>query len=373
MKNVFTIIRKEFARFFKDKRMVLTIFLPGVLIFLLYSLMGSVMTDKTKIPENFKPTAYFMDMPAEYSQPLESFIEPSEEDLTEEEALAKVSAGELNVFVKFVAGTDGSSDEVRIFYNSSEILSVAGFNMLSGMLAQLQNPEFVINNSLDIVFDLAEEEAAVSFLAMLIPMLMFSLLASSCMAVAPESIAGEKERGTMATMLITPIKRWQLALGKILSLTCFAFISGVSSFLGVILSLPKLMGGILNVETLPYAVGDYFMIFGLIISIVFVIISAFSVLSCFANSVKESSSLIAPLMIVIILLGLASTFVAPSANIGFYLIPLMGSGLAISSIMSLTANGLGVALSIISNLVTAALLVVLLAFMFRSERIMFKK
>ncbi|MFR8333357.1 MAG: ABC transporter permease subunit [Oscillospiraceae bacterium] len=34
------------------------------------------------------------------------------------------------------------------------------------------------------------------------------------MAVAPEAIAGEKERGTIATLLITPAKRGSIALGK---------------------------------------------------------------------------------------------------------------------------------------------------------------
>lgn len=42
MKNVLTIIKKEFSRFFKDKRMIITILLPGVLIYLVYSLMGTV-------------------------------------------------------------------------------------------------------------------------------------------------------------------------------------------------------------------------------------------------------------------------------------------------------------------------------------------
>ena len=46
MKNILTIMRKEFARFFKDKRLVLgTLILPGVLIFAVYTLMGSAFTE----------------------------------------------------------------------------------------------------------------------------------------------------------------------------------------------------------------------------------------------------------------------------------------------------------------------------------------
>ena len=44
MKNIMTIIKKEFARFFGDKRLVFgTIILPGLLIFVLYTLIGTVM------------------------------------------------------------------------------------------------------------------------------------------------------------------------------------------------------------------------------------------------------------------------------------------------------------------------------------------
>ena len=178
----------------------------------------------------------------------------------------------------------------------------------------------------------------------------------------------------MATMLITPIRRVELAIGKILSLSCFALLSGISSFIGVILSLPKLTSGFVGVDTAAmYSVGDYFMVFGIIISVVLLIISAFSVMSAFAKSVKEAGTLIAPLMILIILMGMASMFFTASPSIGLYLIPLLGSGLAMASIMSFSASGLGVALSIISNIVVSLGLVVLLTFMFKSERIMFKK
>ena len=41
------------------------------------------------------------------------------------------------------------------------------------------------------------------------------------MAIAPSAIAGEKERGTIATLLVTPMRRNELALGKVVSLSCW--------------------------------------------------------------------------------------------------------------------------------------------------------
>ncbi|MDE6585951.1 MAG: ABC transporter permease subunit, partial [Clostridia bacterium] len=257
---------------------------------------------------------------------------------------------------------------------SSNSGSRAGYNIVNTVLAATNKTAFTVNSANE-PFDLASaKDIASSLTSMLVPMLMFALLASACIAVAPESIAGEKERGTMATMLITPVKRVELALGKIISLSCFALLSGISSFLGVILSLPKLTSGLMNADTAAlYTAGDYFMTFGIIISVVLIIISAFSVLSAYAKSVKEAGTLITPLMMVIILLGMVSMFFQSAPPVAMYLIPLLGSGLAMSAVMSFSAPVLGVVLSIISNLVVAAGLTVLLAFMFKSERIMFKK
>lgn len=61
--------------------------------------------------------------------------------------------------------------------------------------------------------------------------------------MAPESIAGEKERGTIATLLVTPMRRSSLALGKVFSLSIIALLAGCSSFIGTFAALPKMMGG----------------------------------------------------------------------------------------------------------------------------------
>lgn len=133
------------------------------------------------------------------------------------------------------------------------------------------------------------------------------------------------------------------------------------------------MGGLAGGDVaIYYGAGDYFMIFGLIISAVLVIISAFSVLSAYAKSVKEAGTLITPLMILIIILGVVS-MVIPGASVGLYAIPLLGCELAMSAIFTFSITPLGFALAIISNLVLAVILVVVLSLMFCSERIMFNK
>ncbi len=67
MKNILTIIKKEFSRFFRDKRMVITVLLPGVLIFVVYTLIGSAISDIVGVDENYKPSAY-LSAPSGYSE-----------------------------------------------------------------------------------------------------------------------------------------------------------------------------------------------------------------------------------------------------------------------------------------------------------------
>ena len=367
MRNVWTIIKKEFSRFFKDKRMIITVLLPGLLIYLVYSLMGTVMENIIDKPaEDIKYTAYVENMPQNtvLSAYLNSLLEYDTE-ATAETASQKVESGNLDLYIIFPANFDevleNKADEtpdVKIYYNSSVDNSYSGFMVINSVLEGFKDPAFSVNIGGNT--DLAgEKETAGKMLSMFMPMLMFALLVSGCVAVAPEAIAGEKERGTMATMLITPIKRWQLALGKIISLSCFAMLSGISSFIGVIASLPKLMTGMAGSElAISYAV--------------LVIISAFSVLSAFAKSVKEAGTLITPLMILIIVLGVVS-MVVPSASVGLFAIPLLGCELAMSAIFTFSITPLGFVLAVLSNIALAAVLIVALSFMFRSEKIMFNK
>lgn len=378
MRNVITVLKKEFARFFKDRRMVMSIFLPGIMIFLVYTIMGTVMAEVNKPDENYRYTTYVENIPQDsaLAAVLNATLDFKEYE-SADKAKQAVADGELDLAIIFPVNFNESTDgeavpNVSVYYNLANDNSSNGFTIVSSILEEFKRPSFTVNNGEN--GNLAEDRATVGkILSMIMPMLMFSLLASGCIAFAPESIAGEKERGTLSTVLITPIKRWQLAFGKIISLACFATLSGLSSFIGLILSLPKFMNGIVSGDTMMYySVGDYFMLFALIISVVLVIISAFSIVSAFAKTVKEANSLIAPLMIVIILMGVFSMFTATPA-LGLYAIPLLGSGLAFSSIMTFTVSPLGFALSIISNLAVAAVLIVLLSFMFKSERIMFNR
>ena len=63
MKNIITVMKKEFARFFKDKRMVLMTLLPAILIYVLYSFMGTAMRSMFSPDKEYVPIAHAVNMP----------------------------------------------------------------------------------------------------------------------------------------------------------------------------------------------------------------------------------------------------------------------------------------------------------------------
>ena len=388
MKNIWTIMKKEFSRFFKDKRLVLALVLPGILIYVIYSFLGQGVFDKIgKTDENYVYQIHTVNMPDSFKAPFAenekiNLIAASADGTEDVKAqIADKKADLLAVFPENFEeaynavknGTSTDFPQVEIYYNTARTEGSQAFALFSAGISAFQQE--VTPFFLTAPQDLASEKDITGMIfSMIGPMLILMFLFSGCMAVAPESIAGEKERGTFATMLVTPVKRSHIAIGKVVSLSVLSLISGVCSFLGLILSLPKLMGGMGGVSAAVYTAGDYIMLLGIILSSVLVIVALISVISALAKSVKEATNMIGPLMILVMLLGVSTMFSSGAAGSFFwYLIPLYNSARAMSGIFSFAPSAVSVLITIGTNIVVAVLLAVGLAKMFDNEKIMFNK
>lgn len=398
MKNMLTVMKKELRRFLGDRRMLLTLLLPGLLIYIVYSLMGGALSNAMGgggdvqyrvLTHNMSDTVHTITLNAGLN--VTYYKCPDCTEVHSPEAIAtSINEEGYHAYVVFpenfdqaIAAYDPASGqpapEVMIYYNSSDAESAAAYSTLLALLNALESSmanRFDVNVSPDTVFDVATEEDMTGMIfSMLMPLLLVILMFSSCMAMTAESIAGEKERGTIATLLITPIKRSELALGKIAALSIMSLLGGLCSFVGVLLALPKLMGGeaMGAVDASVYTLGDYATILLVILSTILVFVSLIAVLSALANSVKEASTLVSPLMLVVTIIGVSGMFTGGAKSPALFLIPVYNSVQCISGVFSLDYAPLQILLTVVSNLVTAGLFVVLLTRLFNNERVMFKK
>ena len=360
MKTILTIIKKEFARFFKDTRLMLTtLILPGLLIFAMYSLMVTIMENVEKDAAEEQCTVCVIGLPESQSPAFNAVFDVKEYD-TRDAADEALKNGEIDLIVVFP--TEEAPNKIQIYLNSAETKSQTAYAMAEALVANYN------------VTDVADAQStAKMILKMVVPMVLLMLLFSGCISVAPESIAGEKERGTIATLLVTPVKRSSVAIGKIAALSVIALLSGLSSAIGMLLSLPKLTGMAGGISLSMYGFGSYAAILAVVLSTVLILVTLISIVSAFAKSVKEATGLVVPLMIITMLCGVFSMFVTGTPSIGLFFIPIFNSALAISSVLSGALSGAAIAITVCMNIAFAALLVFVLTLMFKSEKIMFKR
>lgn len=271
---------------------------------------------------------------------------------------------------------------VRIYYNSACTEAEATYTALCAALDAFESSKvniFDINaqqdpNNPEIFNQITEEDFLGDLFSGIIPMLILMLLFSGCMAIAPTSIAGEKERGTIATLLVTPLKRYELALGKIIALSCFALLSGISSFVGIMLSLPKMIPtDELNLNANLYTTSDYLCLLFAILSTTLVLVSLIAIISAYAKDVKNAGTMVTPLMLVIMIIGLTPMFGdgAPT-QLAYYLIPVYNSIQYMASVFNHVNMINAMIVTVASNVVYTILGVVLLSKMFDNEKVMFR-
>jgi len=393
MHNIFTIVSKEFTRFFTDKRMVFMTIIPAVLIYVSYSFMGTMMMRVFAPDDDHTPVIYAVNAPASIIQAAQSAgvsvqsvneqnIEATKGQIENREAdLIMIFPADFDALVEAydVQTATGPAPNIEMYFLSTAPNSAAAYHMMTALLdayeASLAN-KFDINRDITDADLATAEEVAATAIAMMMPLLLFIFLFSGCMGLALESITGEKERGTLATLLVSPLKRSELAIGKILSLAALSFISGAITALATILALPNLMGGAADgaVDVNIYNITDYLLLAFVILTTLLVMVAMVSIVSAYSKTVKEAGQATMPLMIIVMLVGVSGMFSggAPE-NPLFYIVPLYSSVQSMSGIFSMEYSAVNIILSCVSSLVYAALGGFILTKMFNSEKVMFSK
>lgn len=390
MREIFVIVKKELKRFFTDKRMIMSLILPGVLIFVLYSLMGNFIGKAITPADDYE---YVICVENE-SVTLDGYLSTlgfkyKKVNAPREEAEKKLVDKEIDLYVSFSedfddAGADKAGKNVVIEYNSAKRESAKIYSALQTVYMQNSvasvDYNYAINAGVENPDMATEEDVVKMMLTMFMPFILMVFLVTGSVSVASESIAGEKERGTIATLLVTPVKREYIALGKIIALTVTSLFSSLVSFVGIMASLPNLLqleriGDVTSIDLSVYGASTFVGILGIILITVMMFTMIMSVLSTFAKSVKEATQFVTPAMIVVMLASVTSMIGGGKAvtNPALYLIPIYNCAQCLTMLFSGEFYGLCYLFTILSDVLFVVLGVVLLAKMFNNEKIMLNK
>ena len=395
MKHILVIFKKELKRFFFDRRMLLAMFLPGLLIFVAYTVMGNIMQSNlfsTAVKDTTYQIAYTDNYTANEESTLpkivsliDTYVKTAEKTNTVQTIAfsaaeldtykGKLKTKECHLVIAFsdyfedLIHTDTKGNDISLFYNGGTNASTNIYSIAYSLI-QTAYDNYTTNyrDGQPQPADLGEKNIILQkVISFILPMVTVSMLYATITSFCPESISGEKERGTLATTLLTPIKRTEFIVGKIMALGVITVASGLSSYLGLMFSLPKMMG--LVSTALPFGPLEIILLFLIVITSLLVFVSFGVLISSLTNTIKEAGSLLGPFTGLFMMLSIVPTLLG-SAPIGFAFVPVMNLSACIYAILMQTPNlALLFGLTVASNLLYSAILVFVVAKLFNKEKV----
>jgi sodium transport system permease protein len=217
----------------------------------------------------------------------------------------------------------------------------------------------------------------VKFLSQILPYLLLIFAFMGALYPAIDLCAGEKERGTLETLLVAPVNRLSIVVGKFLVILVAALTSAflstlsltVSMQLGIFSTLALVSGG-----SFSFGATEALTALVLVIPIGCIFAALLMAISIFAKSFKEAQSYATPLNMLIIFPAFASMIPGVKLDWVTASIPLVNVSLALKEVFTgnLAQHWAHLGMIFLSTSIYAALLLWFSAWWFQREEVLFR-
>ena len=382
IKTIFEIFKKEIRDILRDKKtlrmMVLVpLFLfPLIIIFMSYifeALDSQSINNFNNIGINF-----------ETNEVIDSIVDELDINTTyanDEELGLMLEAGEINAYITC------DDNKYTIYYDESSIQSIHAYGLASTML---ENYKIVLQdkilteqnvNSNEVINVIQVSEVNVSktnsYSSQIINMLpVFIIMAITLAATYPaiDVTAGEKERGTLETLLTFPIKNSELIIGKYLAVVASAVLSAIISFIATFGSFLIIQENLSIYATSKITLSLSSSVAIILVLVVYsLFISGLTIaISSFSKSFKEAQNALTPVNFLpiipmfIMMIGINSSYLIS-------IVPYLNFSLAINDILNGNVNLIFMLLMFLSTIVYAGIMIFTIVKLYKQEKILFSR
>lgn len=176
----------------------------------------------------------------------------------------------------------------------------------------------------------------------ILPYIFIAFGFAGCMYPAIDLFTGEKERGTIETILTTPVLRWQILFGKMGVVILSGFIAATFALVGLFLSFEfldisknkEMHEIILSILSVRFIISLFILLFPLIVFFAGIMIP----IAVYAKSFKEAQSIITPLNILVFLPAMIGFFPGIELNLTTACIPVVNVVLATKDLIAGTLD-----------------------------------
>ncbi len=403
MSGIRQIYGKEIARIFRDKRMVFSVFfLPVVIMVVIMSIMNNLIAGMEDDIERHTPVVCISNEPESFGEFLKAAdlqyeIKNISGEKEKRQAEADILNGAADLLIEFPetfqADIEGYADgdaipQVKTYYNPSEDYSSAAYAEISeGTLeayrqALLQerigNLEqvtvFTVNTDNEDMIIQDEQKAGGKAIGMMLPYFITILLFAGAMGLGVDMIAGEKERGTMASLLVSPVKRSSIVLGKVFSLMTVSGLSSLIYIIVMVVCMPMMMESMTGTDgtglDISLSAKQILMLGALLVVIAFLYSTIIALVSVFARTMKEASTYIMPVYMVVLVVGLLTMFASGKTAGYSYYIPLYNTALVLKGILAQEVTAAQYLIAFAETVLLGGALTGLIVKAFESEKVM---
>ena len=379
--NLWNILKKELRELFRDKKslammLIIPIFIPLLVIgmsALFESQVSKDVSEYNKIGFAYEMT----DIEKSIAEEMNIEIIKG----TDEELKQKYDEGEIDLYItkqdnKYVINTDGSDNST---FASS--LMETYFNTYKQYLQQsyLQenniNPDEVLN-IITVEENMIEQD---TYFADYIKnyAFLFIMMAITVSATYPatDTTAGERERGTLETLLTFPIKSKDIIVGKFLGVTVSSIITGIISLALAIVSLAvtKNMFSIYDGIDVMYSPTTILFAIIVIIAYSFFISGLCIAIASTSKTFKEAQSALTPLTFISFFPGMIAFMMGITTTPILSIVPFLNFTLIFTDINNGTIDLLNIGLMAVSTIIYISLVFAHIIKQYKSEKVLFAK
>ena len=381
MNKTLLILKKELREVFRDKKSLAMMLIIPVLIPLIIIGMSALFESETSTDVNTYNKIGFnyelSDIELGILDSLEIDYSINDTDALEEE----FNNQEINSYIT------KENNHYVINYDSANIESSGSASLAESFLETYKSvleENYLSNNNVDIsefnnllTYEEKTQEQQNYFANYIVNYaFLFILMAITVSATYPatDATAGEKERGTLETLLTFPIKSKDIIIGKLLSVTLSSIITGV---LGLILSVLAILyvGNTYDIYSGTELLNAPIIIYALIIIIAYsIMISGLCIaIASMSKSFKEAQSALTPLTFIAFFPGMIVFMIDISNNAILSLIPFINFSMIFTDVTNNNLNILYLILMLISTIVIITIVITYIIRQYKSEKILFNE
>ena len=375
-RDTLTVYKKEVRSILKDRSVLLMCVLMPFLIMFGEGKLMTIMDNSSK-EDTYK--AYTVNAPEYMQEDLKKIGFAGKPDDVDK-CITDIKNKDAELLVIFPEDftteiTDGKPvSDIQVYYNSSYTKSLMIKEAFNNYLETMRPVVFTINADTTKTYDQGDETyQGRNVMASMVPGLLIMTIVYGVMALASNIIAGDKESNFLNTVLITPVSRTSVALGKALAVMTAAGISSLSSFAGLAF-LMQSFRDMMGADIINYSFIDYVYVFITIISVAFALVGLILIISTLAKTSRSAQTLtVIPIMILFIGSFLTSNEGMNSvlAKFGFYnyVIPMWNATYLTKNILLNGFTPVEMLTTCGINIVFGALCLFIISKLFNQERI----